>query len=734
MSDAERKVTIVLDLKAGDITPFDLQNLVGADKSYKEITESLKSVGAAQKEVADTESALVNAHKAAQEALDRNTQKIMEEWAAKDRAIEQNKKLAESLKDVTKNIPVQTDFPNMMFSTPDRTQRPGGPNTSNLQVREPEDVAAAKALQKQVEAEEKAAREREKLRQTLRDRILETENEISESTKKSAEEAAEAYKKMGKEADAATARLPQNLRSIQTNLSQTIGQSGIFINHLGMMKSLGSSGLEDVARRFAKIHSTIGLITSSQSVMSNLGESLAAMTARGALLQKQVAMQQQLGVATTFTQAATMRLAGAAQVANAALGPVSLVIAAVTTGLAILEISTDVFGDTAEKAAKRAEEGQKRFASAIENSIDRLDHEKKLIEAQNGILETQFDIQKKLRGDKLIKGSDIMSELTQKTDLNNQGMQTALQKGAQGILGGFSDKDQAESSRLRAEQKRLEDERRNYEQRKRELEIAGDKSYKSVYASINLENNSKRIAENEKEITAFRERTGGNAIERLGNTQVNNGMIVDMQGFMKNLADVPKTLRKESESMVTDIMQKAKDQSKLNIDALDTAERQKKEDEQKIASNKSELERRTKEFGAEEDMAGRFESQEGMFASQEVENLLQQFEKSADANFKQSIADEIEKMLQQKGLLSSENATNLRGSNTDVAAVRSQIAEDRDAGPERKEFLEKKSELEKTSAEAQQNLDTMTAIASDLRRIITTQSRQLTELQRALAQ
>lgn len=479
----------------------------------------------------------------------------------------------------------------------------------------------------------------------------------------------------------AEGRLPILLRGVQQDISQTIGATAQFVSHLSMLDSIGGKSLEEVAKKFAKIQSTVGLITSSQSIFQNAGEGLGKIVQMGAATQTIVASQQALGVATTFTQGATLRLAGAAGVLQTAMGPISLIASAIMAAIVLAEIAMDSFGESAEDVAEKQRVQEKiveNFNKQLQESIRLLEQEKSILDTQTAILENQWTIKKQLAGDKGLSIGDmkkqIEKESQQQTSALDKQMDIAVEKMGEKISG----PDISEAIRL-ANQEIIST--RNIDQLKKDNvgqidPIAIDINNQKIAAE------EKTLYRNELEQEDLLRKTGTEGtiedllntpavIESLKTTQIKDGMIVDFAGMEKKLDMLPDDLKKGFLQEIQKPMQSQLGDTSKSLSetqqAISAAESKKKQAEQSITDEKANI-------AKQEDVAAKFGLDKGKFAREDVESLLAKIDDpKATADDKEYAANQAKEILSNGGMLTSETGELLRGSNTDTAAVRAQL-------------------------------------------------------------
>jgi hypothetical protein len=483
----------------------------------------------------------------------------------------------------------------------------------------------------------------------------------------------------------AQARLPALLRGVQQDMTQVIGATAQFAANLSMLDSIGGESLENIAKKFAKIQSTVGLITASNSIFSNVGEGLGKLTQMGAATRTIVQQQQALGVATTFSQAATLRLAGATGVLQAALGPIGLIFTGITAAIVVAEIAMDVFGESSEEAAEKQREQEQaveRFNRQLQESIRLLEQEKSILDTQTQIMENQWDIKKALAGDKGLSAGDMQKEFVQQTEQQNSMLNKEVNIASKNLEQSVSQSNQEEAKKLLDTEQQLIT---GIDRLKNKLKDADAAGVDSGGIDAELADKQKRLDQNAIEQEAMRQKVGiegdiseilhtsPEQVQSLRNTEIKDGMIVDFAGMEQKLQTLPDEL---ALSFLQDIQKPMQAQLSDSGKSLGEAQRALADAESKKKKSEQGILEEEKRFGAEEDMASKFGMMEGGFAKQEAMAALDRFDKSKTPEEKAMAADEAERALREQGLLSAEADAMLRGANTDTTAVRRQITDD----------------------------------------------------------
>ena len=598
-----------------------------------------------------------------------------------------------------------------------------------------EEAEKQKSLKKQAAAELKFS-------QDMRNqRIAEEEAEL-EAAQEQAESILEFRSRMNqqrlREEEATTQavlqaqnRLPVLLRGVQQDMTQVIGSTAQFVSHLSMLDSIGGESLENIAKKFAEIQSTVGLISSSQSMFSNVGEGLGKLQQMGAATQTVVASQQALGVATTFSQAATLKLAGAAGTLQAAMGPISLIMTGIMVAIVLAELAMDAFGESSEDVAAKQEENLKKYNDELDKVIKKLERERDVMNEQSDILNNQWELKKLLLGDEKQNTSDMLKENKEKTTQNDGMMETVVGNGLNSTLkSGLDDKYKQKQKQIDAERAQAEA-NRQYAQ---ETLITEDMGYEARrhFERMIVENQNALVGLDSQQAT-LNTQTGAAPMAALANTQVEGGMIVDFDAFNANLQALPAHMQDEAREflkLVADQQQIQMETDKQSLGeaqrALADAESNKKKAEQGIIKEEE-------RFNAEEDMASKFGLEEGKDAKEQAMAALDRFDAAKTPEEKAMAADEAKKLLSGANILSTEADKMFRGANTTTEDVRNQIKDDSEISDEEKTQNNKNvADMTAMGLEANSAIMTMPRLIEELKAKLKAINDQQTQLSNAM--
>ena len=532
------------------------------------------------------------------------------------------------------------------------------------------------------EAAEEQAKERQaaaelKFFQNMRDQRIKEEETAAEAVKKQEAAVLEFRSRMNQqrlreeettanEVAQARGRLPGLQRGALQDVTQTIAAVATLTSHLSMLKSIGGDSLEDIAKKFAKVQSTVGLISSTQSVFSNIGEGLGKLQKMGDATRIIVDGQRDLNIATTLSQTATLRLAGAAGTVQAAMGPIALIATGIMAAMVAAELAMSAFGESAEDVAKRMEGYLKKQNDEMQKGIDLLSRQRDVMNEQLAIAEQQWETKRLLAGDDGLSMGDMMKENAETRARRDDAAEQSLkEKFGEAQMSGMTDEQ-------KTEQQRIATEREAAGARLEYVEATGEEGTVKKERKLAEE----RFAQLNKDEEKLNQEMNTPAASAIANTQIEGGMIVDFDSFNANLQALPQNMQAAATTFVSDLSQQQREMIEAEQAALSAAESEIKNAQAESSQAKKAIEAEEQRFNTEEDMASQFGLEENKYAMQEVNRLLDDVDNATTADERERAANEAEAILQEQGLLSDEADKKLRGQNTDTNAVRMHLQDD----------------------------------------------------------
>lgn len=180
-------------------------------------------------------------------------------------------------------------------------------------------------------------------------------------------------------------------------LQNIAGASTQFATIIAQSKLLGDDkqNIEELARTFVEVQATIGMINAGAGGMKQLSDGLMKVQQAAQAAQASLSLT---GAAATFSQGAMIRLAPAAAAAHAALGPIGLVLGAISVAALGVQAATSFFGDDLPDDVKEAEKALERYNDQLRFTQERLSVVSSELERQTQAMRAQFEVQKMQQG------------------------------------------------------------------------------------------------------------------------------------------------------------------------------------------------------------------------------------------------------------------------------------------------------------------------------------------------
>ena len=180
-------------------------------------------------------------------------------------------------------------------------------------------------------------------------------------------------------------------------LQNIAGASTQFATIIAQSKLLGNDkqNIEELARTFVEVQASIGMINAGAAGMKQLSDGLMKVQQAAQAAQASMALT---GAAATFTQGAMIRLAPAAAAVHAAMGPIGLILGAISVAALAVQAATSFFGDKLPDDTKEAEKALEAYNDQLRDTQERLSNVSRELERQNTAMWAQFEVQKMQQG------------------------------------------------------------------------------------------------------------------------------------------------------------------------------------------------------------------------------------------------------------------------------------------------------------------------------------------------
>jgi hypothetical protein len=221
----------------------------------------------------------------------------------------------------------------------------------------------------------------------LVERFAAYQRKVKDETIKQEKEKEAAFKKSGEE---------QQKQMLATGgaLAQSLAAGAQFVAALGLIAG-ESPEIEALARQFAKVQATIQGIAAGTQVFNSLNQGLAGLQAASAAATSQLAIT---GSTATFTQGALIRLAPAAAVAQAALGPIGIAVAGISLAIVAVQTAVSFFSDDMPEYVGESKSAVEELNDEITKSLGAIDRASKAVKLQNSLFEQQLELKRMLEG------------------------------------------------------------------------------------------------------------------------------------------------------------------------------------------------------------------------------------------------------------------------------------------------------------------------------------------------
>ena len=205
-------------------------------------------------------------------------------------------------------------------------------------------------------------------------------------------------------------------------LAQSVAAGTQFVSLLRVIGG-DSENIEELARKFAMVQSTVQGIAAGTQAFSSLNQGLDTLQEAAAAATSQLAAT---GGTATMTQTALIRLAPAAATAQAALGPIGLAIAGISLAVAAVKAASEYFSEELPDDSERNAKAFEKVNNQLALMKRQIDSNAKSMEAQNNMLRTELDLRNQISGkttDKDIQ-EGLGIEVKTATDAANAATQT----------------------------------------------------------------------------------------------------------------------------------------------------------------------------------------------------------------------------------------------------------------------------------------------------------------------
>ncbi len=339
------------------------------------------------------------------EEISQTIQGLEESWAASDELAAAGKKIEDDL--ATSLASAATEAENLAQAELD----------AKYDVEE-----ATKSATESIKQEGKSAAEVAFKKIALQERLAAHHRRTSEEVLKEEKKKQEAYKKSGDEQR-------QHMLAASGAIAQALAAGTQFVSTIQLIAG-ESPEIEELAKQFAKVQGIVQGIAAGTQAFNSLNQGLTSLQAASAAATAQLTAT---GGAATFTQGALIRLAPAAAVAQAALGPVAIAIAGISLAVTAVSAISAYFSDELPNDAEESTRAFERMNDQLDKMKARIDRNAQSIQAQNQLLRAELDLRNAIDG--TVSASDIQEQkgievqtATSEANSQLQAQRVAMQK------------------------------------------------------------------------------------------------------------------------------------------------------------------------------------------------------------------------------------------------------------------------------------------------------------------
>lgn len=248
-------------------------------------------------------------------------------------------------------------------------------------------VEATKEIETAVKQEEKTATESAFKRIALAERLAAHQRKAAKEVEQQEKAKSDAYKKAAQDQQA-------QMFAATGALAGSLAAGTQFIATLQLIAG-ESEEIEELARQFAKVQGIVGGIAAGTQAFNSLNQGLTSLQAAATAATSQLTLT---GSAATFTQVSLIRLAPAAAVAQAALGPVALAITGIALAVTAVSAVSNYFKEELPDETEASRRAFERLNRELENTKRKVDANARSLDAQNHFLRAELEIRKLLSG------------------------------------------------------------------------------------------------------------------------------------------------------------------------------------------------------------------------------------------------------------------------------------------------------------------------------------------------
>lgn len=248
-------------------------------------------------------------------------------------------------------------------------------------------VAATAEISTATANEGKSASEIMLAKIRMSERLAAFNRKAADEGKKQSTETAAAAKKAGEEAQ-------RQMFAAGGALAQSLAAGAQFVSTLRLIGG-ESKEIEELARTFAQVQGVVQGIAAGSKAFNALNSGLAALQASASAAGISIAGT---GIAATATQGALIRLAPAAAVAQAALGPIAIAVAGIALAITGVMAISSYFSEEIPDDTNKTTRAYEKTTDQLAKMKRQLDANASSINHQNSLLRLELDLRNSLDG------------------------------------------------------------------------------------------------------------------------------------------------------------------------------------------------------------------------------------------------------------------------------------------------------------------------------------------------
>lgn len=231
----------------------------------------------------------------------------------------------------------------------------------------------------------------------LSERLAAFNRKSTEDFKKQEAEKAAASKKSGEEQR-------QHMFAASGAIAQSLAAGTQFIATLKLIAG-ESPEIEELAKQFAKVQGIVQGVAAGTQAFTSINQGLASLQAAAGAATAQLALT---GGTATATQGALIRLAPAAAMAQAALGPIAIAVAGIALAVTALEAVSSYFSFKLPNDSERNARQFEKVNEQLDNMKRKIEANSKAMHAANDLLRSELELRKMIAGE--TTGGNVMEE------------------------------------------------------------------------------------------------------------------------------------------------------------------------------------------------------------------------------------------------------------------------------------------------------------------------------------